>query len=225
MKRNLAMGLLKFVKTLPLGLLLFVSAFPISAETTSKDALTINEKGNTYVNRLLGVSVEKPANWYAQNVKEMIMSQQRGSQTLAGDDQNMQAMLDAAAKSSLPLFGFYEYPPGTPGKINPNVLSTAENIQMFPGIKDPCDYITAVQNILKQGQLKYSFDSNCKHGKISDHESGYLDASLTLGKLEIYQRYYAVIKDGYAISFIQTYTDDANHEKVNRVINSIKITR
>lgn len=219
------MDLPKFVKTLPLGLLLFVLAFPISSQTTSNDALTINERGNTYVNRLLGVSVEKPANWYAQSVKEMIMSQQQGGKALAGEDQNMQAMLDAAAKSSLPLFGFYEYPPGTPGKLNPNVLSIAENIQMFPGIKDPCDYIHAVQNILKQGQLKYSFDSDCQHKTIGGQDSGYLDASLTLGKLKIYQRYHAVLKDGYAISFIQTYTDDVSLKKVNRVIDTIKITR
>lgn len=219
------MDLPKFVKALPLGLLLFVLAFPSSAQSTSKNALTVNERGNTYVNRLLGVSVEKPANWYAQSVEEMIMSQQQGSKALAGKDENMQAMLDAAAQTSLPLFGFYEHPPGTPGKLNPNVLSIAENIKMFPGVTDPCHYIQSVQNILKQGQLKYSFDSECLHKMISGHKSGYLEASLTLGKLKIYQRYHAILKDGYAISFIQTYTDDASFKKVNQVFNSIKITR
>lgn len=191
----------------------------------SDSPVTVNTSGNTYINGFFGLKVEKPADWYAQSAEETIMLQQQGNRVLAGDDDNMQKMIEAAMESSLPLFGFFEYPPGTPGKMNPNVLSVAENIKMYPGIKDPCDYVAAVKQILQQGQLKYEFNGECQSTTIGGKPAGYQDASLKVGTYDIAQRYHAMITDGYAISFIQTYMDEKSRAKVDEVIDSIQFIR
>ena len=185
-------------------------------------AATVNIDGNIYENRFFGLSVNRPDGWYAQSVEEMLMTQQQGGKVIAGDNKNLQAMLDAAKDSSLPLFGFYEFPPGTPGKINPNVLAVAENIKAYPGITKPCDYIAAVKSLLAMGQVQYTFDGGCKSGNVGGRESGYIDALLDLGRLTIKQRYHAILANGYALSFIETYTDEQNHTKVENVVNSIR---
>lgn len=194
-------------------------------ESPSDSPVTVNSGGNTYVNGFFGMTVEKPADWYAQSAEETIMLQQQGNKVIAGDDKNMQAFIDAAMDTSLPLFGFFEYPPGTPGKLNPNVLSVAENIKMYPGIKQPCDYVEAVKGILAQGQLEYRFDGECQSGTIGGKESGYLDASLSIGDFNITQRYHAMLSNGYAISFIETYTDESSRIKVGKVMDSIRFSR
>lgn len=205
-----------------LALLTLLLVAPVTAATDP--AVTVNSQDNIYVNELFGLSVEKPGGWYAQNVEEMIMSQQRGNKILAGDDKNMQAMLEAAKDSSLPIFGFYEYPPGTPDKINPNILSVAENIKLYPGIKHPCDYVNAVKSLLQQGKLEYTFNGDCQTGSLAGRKTGYLEASLNLGNLAITQRYYAILANGYALSFIQTFTDKESLAKVDQVMNSITFT-
>ncbi|MDZ7803923.1 hypothetical protein [Thiohalophilus sp.] len=194
-------------------------------ESDSDSPITINTSGNTYVNGFFGLEVEKPADWYAQSAEETILLQQQGNKVLSGDDKNMQKLIEAAMESSLPLFGFFEYPPGTPGKMNPNVLSVAENIKLYPGIKEPCDYVEAVKQVLQQGQLKYEFDGECQSSTIGGKPAGYMDASLHVGTFDIAQRYHAMITDGYAISFIQTYTDEASRSKVDKVMDSIQFTR
>ncbi|MFO8023738.1 hypothetical protein [Thiohalophilus sp.] len=141
---------------------------------------------------------------------------------IAAEDKNMQKMIDAAMESSLPLFGFFEYPPGTPGKMNPNVLSVAENIKMYPDIKEPCDYVEAVKQILQQRQLNYEFNGKCQSTMIGGKQASYQNALLKFGTLDVTQRYHAMIIDGYAISFIQTHMDEESHARVDAVLDSIR---
>ena len=80
------------------------------------------------------MTVEKPDGWYAQNEEEAVAVQKQGGKMLAGNDKNLKAVLDASQDTTSQLFGFFEVPPGTPGKLNPNVLSAAENIKAAPGV-------------------------------------------------------------------------------------------
>lgn len=191
-------------------------------ESGSDSPVTVNSSGNTYVNGFFGMTVEKPADWYAQSAEEAILLQQQGNRMLAGDDKNMKAMIDAALETSLPLFGFFEFPPGTPGKMNPNVLSVAENIKMYPGITEPCDYVNAVKEILARGQLNYEFGSECQNTTVGGKRAGYLDATLKVADFTVSQRYHALLTDGYAVSVIQTYTDDQSRQNVENVLSSLR---
>lgn len=192
------------------------------SDSDSDSPLTVNSSGNTYVNGFFGMRVEKPADWYSQSAEEDIMQQQQGSKVRSGDDENMEAMIEAAMESSLPLFGFFKNPPGTPGTFNTNVLSVAENIRMYPGIKKPCDYINAVKEVLERGQLNYQFDSDCQSTRVGGKASGYMDASLSVANFDVTQRYHAIITDDYAISFIQTYADDQGAKNVAHIMDSIR---
>lgn len=210
----------------PILLIIFAAFVSIACtESDSDSPVTVNSSGNTYVNSFFGMSVEKPADWYSQSAEETIMLQQQGSKVLSGDDKNMEAMIEAAMESSLPLFGFFENPPGTPGTINTNVLSVAENIKMYPGIKKPCDYVNAVKEILDKGQLNYQFDSDCQTTRVGGKASGYMDVSLSVANFDVSQRYYAIISDGYAISLIQTYADEQGARNVAHIMDSIHFDR
>jgi hypothetical protein len=130
--------------------------------------------------------------------------------------------MEAAQDTTTQVFGFFEFPMGTPGKLNPNVLSAAENIKGAPGVKTGCDYIALTKEIIKKSQVNYEFDEKCETKTVNGTEFGVVNAQLKIGEQVVKQRYYSVIRGRHAISVIQTYFDAESEAKVNKVIESVK---
>lgn len=189
-----------------------------------KDAspITVSTDEKTYTNEFFQLTVQKPEGWYAQTQEEAVATQRQGGKMLAGNDKNLKAMMDAAEDTTTQVFGFFEVPLGTPGKLNPNVLSAAENIKVAPGIKTGCDYIAATKEIIKKSQMNYQFDEKCETKTVNGTEFGVVNAKLTVGDQVVKQRYYSVIRGRHAISVIQTYFDAESEAKVNKVVESLK---
>lgn len=191
----------------------------------NKSALTVQKGENLYVNEYLGMSVKKPDGWYSQSAEELLMLQNRGKDTLAGDDKNLKALLETSMESSLPVFGFFRYPPGTPGKLNQSVLSTAENIKMFPGVKTGCDYLHHAKQLISQGKVVYTFSKGCQEKAFGSKKLGYIDATVNFGKQKIKQRYYSTIIGHHAVSIIETYFDEESKRSVNGIVQTLKFTK
>jgi hypothetical protein len=187
----------------------------------SPSPLTVNTDGNHYDNAFFGVGVEKPDGWYAQNPEETIALQQRGTAVLAGDKEGMRALIEASLESSVPIFGFFEVPPGTPGRMNPNVLGIAENITPFPGVREGCDYLEHVKHLLLQGNLPYRFEQECRSRTLSGRTLGLIVGTVELGEVTVTQRYYALVQKPYALAFVQTFYDDEGRENTGRIIDSL----
>ncbi len=209
---------MKRIITVLLSLALFACT-----EQEPASPLTVNTEGNHYHNAYFGVSVEMPEGWYSQPAKETIALQQRGTRVLAGDEKAMQAMLEASLKSSVPLFGFFEVMPGTPNRLNPNVMAVAENLEGFPGIKTGCDYLEHVKKLMRQGKLPYQFEEGCQTRKLKGGSMDYFSAHLKTGTVKATQRYYATMKDHYALAVVQTYFDESGEKKTKRVLDSLVI--
>lgn len=207
---------MKRLITAVLSLLLFACS---SQEPPSP--ITVNTEGNHYHNAFFGVSVDKPEGWYAQSPEELIELQQRGAAVLADKDDSRRAMIEASLEQSTPVFAFFEVAPGTPGKLNPNVTSAAENIKAFPGIKTGCDYLEHVKALLAQGRIPYQFEGDCAENKLGGKPVGVMDTKVEAGNVIIHQRYYALIKDRHAVGVVQTYFDDESRAKTQRVIDSM----
>lgn len=214
---------MNIIKLSFLVLLLIIGLACTKAEEELPSPLTKNKEGtNLYENKYFGVSVEKPEGWYSQSAIETVLMQQRGSSAIAGEDENLKAIIDASMKTNMPIFGFFEFKPGTPGKLNPNVLCIAENIKPFPGIESGCDYISHVKDIISRGKLKYQFDKGCETKNIGGKELGFINASLNAGDQNITQTYHAFIQDGFAISIVQTYFNEESKKKVDEVLDTIR---
>jgi hypothetical protein len=197
---------------------------PAKIAEVKKDAspVTKSDDNKTYINEFFQMTVQKPESWYAQTQEEGIETQKKGEKMLAGNDKNLKAMMEAAQDTTTQVFGFFEFPMGTPGKLNPNVLSAAENIKGAPGVKTGCDYIALTKEIIKKSQVNYEFDEKCETKTVNGTEFGVVNAQLKIGEQVVKQRYYSVIRGRHAISVIQTYFDAESEAKVNKVIESVK---
>jgi hypothetical protein len=194
-----------------------------SAMDSAAEALTISTDNIHFQNKKFGLSIKKPESWYAQNVEEAMQLSARGAQVMSGDDKNMKAALEASLKASLPLFGFFEFPPGTPGKPNPNVGAVAENIAAFPGVKDGCDYLASMKQVIENSQMNMSFGDSCQKEKISGSTFGYVNASIKMGNALISQRYWACKKGDHAIAIVQTFHSEQQDAATTEIIKTIDI--
>lgn len=192
------------------------------AEEQAPSPLTVNSEGNTYHNAMFALTVEKPQGWYAQSPKETIALQQRGTAALAGDNENMQALIEASLDSTVPLFGFFEVAPGTPDRLNPNVLGMAENLTAFPGVQSGCDYLQNVRSLLKQGKVAYSFSEGCDVVTQGGRELGRITGRVKLGEVSVTQHYYATIQRPYALAFVQTFFSETDEASTGSVIESLR---
>jgi len=187
------------------------------------EALTKTTDNQHYHNEKFGLRVEKPEGWYSQSVEETMQLAARGNQIISGEDKNMKAAMEASLKSTLTLFSFFEFPPGTPGKTNPSVISLAEYIAAYPGIKEGCDYLANMKQVIQQSQMAMSFAEGCQKTKISTSTFGYIDASTQVGNTLVRQRYLACKKGDHAIAIIQTFYDDQQEVSTTDVVKTMDV--
>ena len=185
----------------------------------TSDALTYSEDGRLYRNDRFGLQIEKPEDWFSQNAEDMIAMQQQ-SLALMGDD-NTRAMIRSALESTLPLFGFFAVPPGTPGKLNPNILGSAENIRLAPGITDGCDYLAHARQALRQMQVRYEIEEQCGQRDINGTAFDYFEAQAMFGPQMVRQRYLALVRDEHAIVVVQSFFDEESEALVEAVLATL----
>jgi len=124
----------------------------------------------------------------------------------------------------LPLFGFFQYPPGTlNGKLNPNILAIAENLKAHPGVKTACDYVNLSRELLKN----VNFTRECH--EIDFNREMFATQSFSLkmpGAPLVTQTHYAKMsKKGYIIFFSLTYFNRASKNKLENVMRSLKFSQ
>lgn len=197
---------------------------PVKTAEIKPDASPVTKSADnkTYTNDYFQMTVQKPDGWYAQNAEEAAAGQKEGGKMLAGNDKNMKAAMEASQDTTKQLFGFFEVPRGTPGKMNPNVLSAAEDIKSSPGVKTGCDYLALMKDIIKKSQVTYDFEEKCETKTINGTVFGVTSGKMTIGNQVVKQRYYAVIRGSHAISVIETFFDSESEAKVGKIIETLK---
>ena len=202
----------------------FLSAFLFSCSDGDKAIMTYTKDEISYVNEYFDLNIVKPNGWYSQSAEDTIKQSQVGTSIISGDDESLKAVLEESLKTSIPLFAFYEYMPGTPGKTNANIIAIAENISLLPGIKSGCDYLYHARNLLVKSAYKPEVTETCKTISLNQSKLGYLDVTMKISGIKIKQKYYACVQGEHVISTIQTYFDEASKAKVDDVMKTLELS-
>jgi hypothetical protein len=185
--------------------------------------ITQSTDGETYYNEYFDLNIKKPTDWYYQPPEDTLKMSKMGGQTLAGDDENAQHIMKQALDSSLPLFSFFQYPPGTPGKLNANIVGIAENIALFPGVKNGCDYLANAREILMNSSMEIEAPNRCTTKTIGHTQLSQMDIRMKINKVTVKQVYSACLKDDHAISIIETFFDESGKKAVDDVLSTLSL--
>jgi hypothetical protein len=179
-------------------------------------------KGNTYSNAFFKLSVTLPEEWVVQSAEFSKKMKDLGAERIAGDDEGMRKALEKAIEQTGVLITVFKYEVGSPVDYNPSFIIITENVKLYPGIKKGSDYLFNVKKMLKGGASgsNYTIDNDFKQENIDGRDFYVMHVlSKTLGN-EVIQDYYSTIKDGYAVSFILTYINEAQKDELNGIKNT-----
>lgn len=184
------------------------------------DAGTV--KDSTYTNTYFAMKLRIPDGWQVQDNQATKALLERGRTLVAGDDKNLNALVNASEQKSLTLLTMFKYPPGSPVDFNPGFICMAERIDGLPGIKKGGDYLFHVKKGLLASKIQLTLERDIYTGSVSGVEFGILETKLVVGQTTIQQKYYSTILKDYALSFIISYTSDEDLQTQNEIIKSMK---
>lgn len=181
---------------------------------------------NKYLNSFFGMELTVPDNWIVQNKEQTENISKMGKKMVAGDDENLQAVIEASEINTANLITVFQYEVGTAVDYNPGFMLVAENIKNAPGVKTGGDYLFQTRKILKQAQVSYNYIDN-NFTKLSlDNQNFYLmNCSIDYSGIRIKQKYYSTIVNGFALTAIISYMTDEQKDSLEKIINSIKFSK
>lgn len=184
------------------------------------EALTRVSDGGLHTNDFFNLSVQKPDAWYSQDFEEMMAMLEMGAKAMSGDDENMRAMIDGALDNTLPLFAFYEAPPGTPKPFNANIQGVAENIEDYPGIESGCGYLANTMSLMEQSAMQVDASSDCVTDTMAGTTMSTQPVRMQMGSMDIRQRYYTCLNGDHAVGFIMTWVDGDQKQQLDRILET-----
>ncbi|MDM7860942.1 hypothetical protein QTP81_10070 [Alteromonas sp. ASW11-36] len=208
---------------LRLLLLTLTTVLFTTSATAQLEALTTSEDGLVYSNDKFGVTITKPESWYAQEIAEIIATQQMGADLMAGDDENMQAILDNSLDTTLPLFGFFESAPGAPVSSNASLIGVAENISMAPGLESACDYLYHARQLMARSQIRTEMQDECLTYEVDGSTLHYFNAVMDFGAYKVHQKYLACLSGDHALAFVYSMMNTDNVPALDNMVKNLQV--
>lgn len=176
-----------------------------------------------YVNGYFDMEMDVPADWSVQSQEQMDNLAKAGQDMVAGDDEQMQAIIKASDVNTANLLAVFEHEYGAAVDFNPNFMVVAENVRKTPAIRTGRDYLFQSRKLLTQSQFQYDrIDEDFEKEVINGIEFYKMKTEVSLMGMDIRQIYYSTVLKDFSFNVIISYSSDEQKEVLLRVINSIR---
>ena len=180
-------------------------------------------QGRTYTNDYFGVSFDVPQGWVAQDaaMKQHILDTGKGM-VVQGATEKKAAGIESSLKRTYFLLSVSKYdlskpPPG----FNAVIMCIAERVPTAV-IKTGEDYIAAMLRTTEGSASKLELNGPVRTERVGGVPFAVADAKLTTPSATAAQKYYVMIKNGYAFMLGYTYVDEADVKAFADVIKSVR---
>ena len=180
--------------------------------------------GGVYTNNYFNMSIDVPENWVVQSQAAQKELLELGGDLLSGGDENFKNVLDESQKRIVNMFAFFKFEVGAPVEFNPNIISIAEKITDFPGVKSGNDYLFHTKKQLQAGQIGYEFPNEIYVKNISGVSFDVMPMQTSIGTFTVYQEYYATKINDYALTFTLSYSTDEEQDELNEIVDTLKFS-
>jgi hypothetical protein len=176
---------------------------------------------SVYTNSYFGMAVKIPADWSVQSQETQQREFKTGEKMLAGQDKNMDAAIKASELRVVNLFAISKFPKGTPVDYNPSLLSLAEDVHDMPGIKRGSDYQFHAKQLLQSGSIEVTFPKDIYTESVGGVDFDVMEAEMHVRGIVIRQKYYATIKQGYALCIIASFVTDDDEKFMKGILDTM----
>lgn len=194
-----------------------------NAAEVTKDFDYGKTEGNVYSNKYFGLTLEFPSEWKIQTKEEMQQITEAGKSQLDPNDPVMKQAIKAIDVKTAYLFTIFKYEVGSLVDFNPSFMVLAENTSSVPSVTTGKDYLQSAKRLLKRAAANAEIEDEFESAKIGSKEFYIMKAVLDQGAGPVNQSYYTTIKDGFALSFILTYSNDEQKAELMQIIEKVKM--
>ena len=182
-------------------------------------------EGRVYHNDYLGFQIAIPAEWTIQDPEVARQMMRAGQKFVAGGDENVQAILEAAESRTVSLVTAFQYPQGAPVESNPNISCVAEGVAHLPGIKTGGDYLFHLRRTLQGGSLRFAFPREVYTEVVGGLEFHVLATELVVSPTKVVKNeYFATVRRGYTLLLILKYSTDEERQMLRDILATVKFT-
>lgn len=181
-------------------------------------------EGPRYYHDYLGLTITFPSDWSIQDPQTTRQMARTGEQMIAGDNENMQAALQAGESRTVNLFAVFKHPRGSPVLCNSNICGVAENISHAPGIRTGGDYLFHVRRLLEAGQMKFSFPREVYAETVAGVEFHVMTTELDVPPMKVKQEYFATVRAEYVLLLILSFSSDEERAELRNILDTLTFT-
>jgi hypothetical protein len=213
-----------FLRTIALLLFMGLLSCGLQSETAD-NAIDFGEfVDGVYTNTYFNLAIAIPEDWHVLDAEARNQLMRQGGKLVAGNNRNLKAALNAADLDSLNLLAAYEHAPGAPVTTNPGILIIAEKIKHMPGIKRGSDYHYHTKKMMKMSNINVAFPEEIYETSIDDVSFDVMEMQINMGQMNIMQKQYVTIMNGYALLVGLTYQDGEGLYQLEDILLSMSLT-
>lgn len=189
---------------------------------STKKTITLGtQEGTKYSNDYFGLELNVPEDWTIASEDEKAALMQAGQDLIAENNEEMANQIDLAKEKTLSLMFAFKYPFNHQG-VNPNVLCMAENLGLFGSVtvKSGKDYLAMTKTSMEQTGMPYTF-GDVTTEKLDNTDFDTMEATIDAGAIKLTQKYYAAIFDGYALVFVNTFSNEEEASEINAFMDTV----
>lgn len=202
----------------------------LSLTSCNKDTKNLPEnfdfgttENHTYSNSYFGLSFTYPKDWAVQSKRDIKAITEAGDKILKNETDAIKEAVKASQINIAYLFTLFRHPIKEATRYNASLNLIAENINGLPHVKRGSDYLFHSKNLLVQSRATYTFDDNLSTKTIDGHTFDVMRATARLGSFEVQQEFFCIIRYGFSLSFVLSYTNDEEKRALYQIINSITL--
>jgi hypothetical protein len=194
---------------------------PLPAASLPVASGTITD--STYKNDYFGMQLIIPAGWTVYDAQGRRILIEQGRQQFTNNEKSVQAQLDAGISRTVNLLTISKPAEDDSGIENAIFVCGAEFVpRTASAAATSQDYLTQVKRLLGYSKIPYKLENPVSSEKINGIDFAVLTVSSESPRGEFRQKYYAIMKKGYAIFFISTYINEPDLAVMDKLMSSIK---
>ncbi|NMH88690.1 hypothetical protein [Flavivirga algicola] len=180
-------------------------------------------KDGVYDNTFFKFRLPVDPDWYMLNTDEADQIYKTGNDLVSGDNESLKKTLDASMVNIAKLLSVFRSQPGTTIDFNPSILINAENLRSFPNVDTPKKYIIQAKELIRQSGMDIEYIEEKDKVRIGSQDFVFMSVKNSYNGFDIHQDYFVTLKNGFAVSFIMSYTNQEDKEALYTMFDELKI--
>ncbi|RAW00912.1 hypothetical protein [Pseudochryseolinea flava] len=209
---------MKGIKRLFIFISITLSACTFSDKPSDFDYGAI--ENNQYKNKFFDFTLDVPSAWKVQSKAQ---TQEQAAQAAETTSELLDQPVATEDIANATLLNVRKYDSGALVAFNPNLIVVTENVANAANIKSGQDYLSTVKTLLSKSGHSYNhIDETLTEVKLGSIPFHVLNTTQSSMGIEINQRYYAAVINGFSLTFIISYRTRDQLEELDTVMKTVK---